>query len=449
VPTTWVAGRPAARAVTVLERLQPPGQMLLFARLPYREGTRPGSAAAVLTTAATQQALADFTAWVNGYCAATGRTDTIPAASGPLTTRQFRRSLAWHIARLPGGVIAGALQYRHHAIQMFESYAGTSASGFRAEVEAEQALTRGEHLLAMTDQHQHQHHQLTGPAAAEAAARLRAFAGFAGQVSTDPRRIARLMASHDPAIYPGEYVTCIYSHPPGTVRPQRRSRSRRLPAAALPQRRLHPRQPRRSPHRARQHRCQPHPGARPAALPPAHPHQPPAGHHRPPRPAAGARMTRKINLPAEEHVRAVMTGMLADADAGGPRPTVLALARSLGLANATFWRHYHDIATELRQHAVSEIPAARVRDHNRLPGQGGELASQNAALRRERDHLASQLEAALSHPRRLTIDNAGLRRELEIARAVTRLDRPGAPGNSGGLVSGNSAAVTARRRRRW
>ncbi len=83
-----------------------------------------------------------------------------------------RRTLAWHIARRPGRVIAGALQYRHHAIQMFESYAATSASGFRAEVEAEQAITRGEHLLAMTDLHQH--HQLTSPAAAEAAARLNA-----------------------------------------------------------------------------------------------------------------------------------------------------------------------------------------------------------------------------------------------------------------------------------
>ena len=141
-------------------------------------------------------------------------------------------------------------------------------------------------------------------------------------------------------------------------------------------------------------------------------------------------MTRKINLPAEEHVRAVMAGMLADADAGGPRPTVLALARSLGLANATFWRHFHDIATELRQHAVRDIPAARVRNHNPLPGQDRELASQNAALRRERDHLASQLEAALSHLRRLTIDNADLRRELETARAVTRLNRPGAAGRA-------------------
>ncbi len=211
VRATWVAGHPAARAVAVLERLQPPGQSLLFARLPFREGTRPGSSVAVLTTAATQNALADFTASVNGYCAASGRAGAvpIPGVGEPLTTRRFRRTLAWHIARRPGGVIAGALQYRHHAIQMFESYAGTSASGFRADVEAEQAIARGEHLLAMTDQHQH-HHDLTGPAAGEAAARL---ATFAGQVTTDPRRIARLMASHDPAIYPGEYVTCIYHHP--------------------------------------------------------------------------------------------------------------------------------------------------------------------------------------------------------------------------------------------
>ncbi len=210
VPATWVVGHPAARAVAVLERLQPPGQSLLFARLPYREGTRPASSNAVLTTAATQQALADFTRWVSTYCAVNGRADVIPvpdSTAGPLTTRQFRRTLAWFIARHPGGVIAGAIQYRHHAIQMFEDYAGTSSTGFRAEVESEQAIARGEHLLAMIDQHEHQ--QMTGPAAAEAAGRL---ASFAGQVATDPRRLARLMARHDPAIYPGKYVTCIYSH---------------------------------------------------------------------------------------------------------------------------------------------------------------------------------------------------------------------------------------------
>ena len=52
---TWVAGHPAARAVTVLEQLQPPGQPLLFARLPYREGTRPGSSAAEIGRASCRE----------------------------------------------------------------------------------------------------------------------------------------------------------------------------------------------------------------------------------------------------------------------------------------------------------------------------------------------------------------------------------------------------------
>jgi hypothetical protein len=93
-------------------------------------------------------------------------------------------------------------------------------------------------------------------------------------------------------------------------------------------------------------------------------------------------MTRKIDLPPEEHVRTVMAAMLAGATAGGPRPTVLALARNLGLANATFWRHYHDIATELRQHAAQARQADPAPDQNQYPGQVGELVSQNAALRR-------------------------------------------------------------------
>jgi len=75
-------------------------------------------------------------------------------------------------------------------------------------------------------------------------------------------------------------------------------------------------------------------------------------------------MTRKIDLPPEQHVRTVMAAMLADAAGGGPRPTVLALARSLGLANATFWRHYHDIATELCHHAAQARQAVPAPDQN-------------------------------------------------------------------------------------
>ena len=95
---------------------------------------------------------------------------------------------------------------------MFEGYAGTSASGFRAEVEAEDAIARGEQLRDLVTGCGD--HPLTGPAAAEAEARLTEFerhVTFSGKVITDARRLKRIMDRHDPRIYPGEYVTCVYN----------------------------------------------------------------------------------------------------------------------------------------------------------------------------------------------------------------------------------------------
>jgi hypothetical protein len=207
---TWVIGAAAARAVDVLERLQPPHADTLFRPL----GTNLPEAQlwGAQNVGRTNRLLNQFVTWVNTYCHHRGRTDTIPAMTdGRLQTRQFRRTLAWHIARRPGGAIAGAIQYRHLSIQMFEGYAGTTQSGFRAEVEAEQALTRGEHLLAMTTSHHHP--ALTGPAADEATRRLTDLAdraGFAGTVITDTARLTRLMQRCDPHIYPGTYITCIF-----------------------------------------------------------------------------------------------------------------------------------------------------------------------------------------------------------------------------------------------
>jgi hypothetical protein len=95
---------------------------------------------------------------------------------------------------------------------MFEGYAGTSASGFRAEVEAEQALARGEELALMVEGHDHG--LLGGPAAKEAGIRLAEFGQhirFAGIATTDRRQLAKLMARHDPHVYPGRFVTCVHN----------------------------------------------------------------------------------------------------------------------------------------------------------------------------------------------------------------------------------------------
>jgi hypothetical protein len=94
---------------------------------------------------------------------------------------------------------------------MFEGYAGTSDSGFRAEVEAEEALARGELLLSAVEKHDHE--RLAGPAGEEARRRLVELGNraFQGAVVSDRRRLARIMNSHDPAIYPGKYSTCVFN----------------------------------------------------------------------------------------------------------------------------------------------------------------------------------------------------------------------------------------------
>jgi integrase len=233
VPATWSIGEPAARAVTILEQLQPPGTQDLFARLEHSPGIKPGAVSRVLTSSATNARLNGFAAWVNDYCQRNNRADGIPPVGGRawhLANSQFRRTLAWFIARRPGGVIAGALAYRHHCVQVFEGYAGTSESGFRAEVESEQALARGQHLMAAVEAHQHT--QLAGPAAGEAASRLEKFgsrAGFGGKVVLDDNRLRRLMARHDPAVYPGEYVTCVHDHSKALCEKARSRRAEGLP----------------------------------------------------------------------------------------------------------------------------------------------------------------------------------------------------------------------------
>lgn len=208
VEATWVVAPSVARAVEVLEATQPAGQEYLFASVWHERDT-------VRLTGLTNKDMRDFMRWVNTYCAEHDRPDSVPDVDGHpwnIKTSQFRRTLAWFIARQEGGTIAGAIQYRHQSVQMFEGYAGTSASGFRQEVESEQAIARGEKLgdIILTGEFQ----RLTGPAGQEAEKRLTDLehhAQFSGKVMPDRKRLERHMKRHDPHIYPGEFVTCVHN----------------------------------------------------------------------------------------------------------------------------------------------------------------------------------------------------------------------------------------------
>ena len=215
VTASWVVSESVERAVGVLEQLQPDDAKYLFTALSATMGSCGTDRSRSVTIKCTNKNLNEFVDWINAYCAAHNRADDIPLIRRQrwrLTSGQFRRTLAWFIARRPGGAIAGTIQYRHHSIQMFEGYAGTTESGFRGEVEAEQSLQRGERLLAMIENNEH--HDLRGPAAPEAEERLTNLqrgSAYTGSVVTDPRRLRRIMRSEDPNIYLGHFVTCVYN----------------------------------------------------------------------------------------------------------------------------------------------------------------------------------------------------------------------------------------------
>lgn len=128
-------------------------------------------------------------------------------------------------------------------------------------------------------------------------------------------------------------------------------------------------------------------------------------------------MTRRVALPAETEVRAALTE-LKSADPDRP-PTVLSLARRLGLTNATFWRHFPGIAKEVADARRAQAPSAQPAiapfaidtDAKTTIGQ----------LRNEKANLREQLEVAIAHIQHLTLQNRALREQLEQALKVARI----------------------------
>jgi integrase len=153
VERTWVVIEQVTRATSVMRELGRDvraewGTDLLFVLVHHgRENARLS-----LKTGA-NRFIAEFIEHVNTRLAPVVNAPNYPAipvgAFGPVTTRMFRRTVAWHIANRPFGCVAGMVQYGHMSATMFEGYAGTSDSGFREEVEAERAFARQHDIVAM------------------------------------------------------------------------------------------------------------------------------------------------------------------------------------------------------------------------------------------------------------------------------------------------------------
>jgi hypothetical protein len=125
-------------------------------------------------------------------------------------------------------------------------------------------------------------------------------------------------------------------------------------------------------------------------------------------------MTRPA-IPSRDEVLTALAQLQSDAAITGRHPSVLTLARQVGLANTTFRRNFPDIAADLARQAAER------RQTPPPPSRYDQLQQTTAQLRQENQELRGQLELAYAVIQRITLENQRLRQQAEAAANITRL----------------------------
>ena len=306
VPRQWTVIPPVHTAIGILEQLTATGHLFPL-RPAWLDGARPrtrrrppgppgtrGSrhrTGQVITAKAANGRIAELITWVNAYACEHGLDrEAIPAdPDGPVTLSRFRRTVAWHIARLPGGRIALAIQYGHlRTIATSEGYAGRARHGLARVLDVETAATMASYLQHVSDCLD-DGETVSGPAAARLVNAARDAATRYEGMFLSPRQARALLA--DPALQvhdnPQAFLACNYDPVQGAVPPWPGSgENRRAPGPGpvqpgmrehRPHRRAYPGPDRRDCPAARRSGQPAGPRAHPAAT---HPTRRRAGAHR-------------------------------------------------------------------------------------------------------------------------------------------------------------------------
>jgi len=213
-PADWITIAPVVEAIGVLEALS--------ARSSKARGTDTLWPVLSLKTGTKTHVSAEIVRQLNAYrdhlnmLFGTPDEPAIPHGSGGtpwrITTLQFRRTVAWHIANRPFGTIAGMIQYKHASVAAFEGYAGSSRSGFRAEVEAERRLGQLDDLLEYFNDRRGGTLP-SGPAGPRVAGALDAAAAELGPspvMIADRARLRTLLASLARTLHVGVLADCFF-----------------------------------------------------------------------------------------------------------------------------------------------------------------------------------------------------------------------------------------------
>ena len=209
----WVAITPVVNAIRVLERMVPAGHLLFDHHAHDLPGSRAGTGS--LKVSALRDRIEDFVTWANREAASHGLAgEVIPAdPHGNIGLSRFRRSLAWHIARRPNGLVALAIQYGHMRTAFdwaTEGYGSRSRDGIHDLIDLETARAVANTVAALHDDLGNGG-GISGPAARRAIKAAATAPRFAGTPIT-LASARKLLANEDAMIYdnPHALVLCHY-----------------------------------------------------------------------------------------------------------------------------------------------------------------------------------------------------------------------------------------------
>ncbi|MFI7676369.1 integrase [Actinophytocola sp. NPDC049390] len=206
----WVAITPVVNAIRVLERMVPDGSLLFDRRVHDVRYHRPGTGS--LKPVAIRHRIEDFVAWANAEAVTHNLPgEAIPAdPHGRIGTARFRRSLAWHIARRPNGLVALAIQYGHLRTAVSGGYASRGRGGIHELLDMETVRAVADTVADLHDDLDNGG-GVSGPAARRAITAAATAPRFAGTAITT-RTAQRLLANEDAMIYdnPHAFLLCHY-----------------------------------------------------------------------------------------------------------------------------------------------------------------------------------------------------------------------------------------------
>ena len=213
----WVAIGPVVRAVRVLESIVPAGELLLSAS--HHNFAFSRSYTGALKNSGLNKRIEDFIAWANREAARHGIPDqAIPAdPCGAVGLARFRRTLAWHVARRPGGLIALAIQYGHMRTildaRTSSGYASRSRDGIHSVLDVETALAAADTAARLEDRLA-AGERISGPAARRAVAAVSAAPRFQGRIVTKnfARQAAAFLARDGLVLFdnPDGCLICVF-----------------------------------------------------------------------------------------------------------------------------------------------------------------------------------------------------------------------------------------------